>query len=95
VVEPDLGGKGVIVHLRIVNISEAKIHLSRLVDQAAKGEPFVIAKAGKPMVMVTALDAPLAGPRRRLGFMPGEIEMPDDFDRMGSAAIEALFGGPE
>jgi antitoxin (DNA-binding transcriptional repressor) of toxin-antitoxin stability system len=32
--------------MRIVNIQEAKTHLSRLVEQAAKGEPFVIAKAG-------------------------------------------------
>ena len=36
----------------IVNIHEAKTHLSRLVDQAAKGQEFIIAKAGKPMVRV-------------------------------------------
>jgi prevent-host-death family protein len=76
-----------------VNIHEAKTHLSRLVERAAKGEPFVIAKAGKPLVKVTALDAPAAGQVRRLGFMAGEITVPDDFDRMGSAAIEELFGG--
>lgn len=34
--------------MRTVNIHEAKTHLSRLVEQAARGEPFVIAKAGKP-----------------------------------------------
>lgn len=73
-----------------VNIHEAKTHLSRLVDQAAKGEAFVIAKAGKPLVKVAALDAP-ASPRR-LGFMAGEIAVPDDFDRMGEAEIAALFG---
>jgi len=75
----------------IVNIHEAKTHLSKLVDQAAKGEGFVIAKAGKPMVKVTALDTPAAP--QRLGFLAGEIAVPDDFDRMGDAAIEALFGG--
>src|SRR3712207_4293178 len=74
-----------------VNIHEAKTQLSRLVDQAAKGEAFVIAKAGKPLVKVTALDAP-ATPRR-LGFLVGEIAVPDDFDRMGDATIEALFAG--
>jgi antitoxin (DNA-binding transcriptional repressor) of toxin-antitoxin stability system len=47
---------------------EAKTHLSRLVEQAAKGEPFVIAKAGRPLVKVVALDAPSAGQVRRLGF---------------------------
>jgi prevent-host-death family protein len=76
-----------------VNIHEAKTHLSRLVERAAKGEPFVIAKAGKPLVKVTALDAPAAGQVRRLGFMAGEITVPDDFDRMGSAEIEDLFRG--
>lgn len=40
--------------MRTVNIHEAKTHLSRLVDQAVKGEPFVIAKAGKPLVKVVA-----------------------------------------
>jgi len=77
----------------IVNIHEAKTHLSRLVERAAKGEPFVIAKAGKPLVKVTALDAPAAGQVRRLGFMAGEIAVPEDFDRMGSAEIEELFPG--
>jgi prevent-host-death family protein len=77
----------------IVNIHEAKTHLSRLVERTAKGEPFVIAKAGKPLVKVTALDAPAAGQARRLGFMAGQITVPDDFDRMGSAEIEELFRG--
>ena len=76
-----------------VNIHEAKTHLSRLVERAANGEPFVIAKAGKPLVKVTALDTPTARQVRRLGFMAGEIAVPDDFDRMGSAEIEELFGG--
>ncbi|HME26621.1 MAG TPA: type II toxin-antitoxin system prevent-host-death family antitoxin [Acetobacteraceae bacterium] len=78
--------------MRIVNIHEAKTHLSRLVEQAAKGESFVIAKAGRPLVKVTALDAPSSGQIRRLGFMAGQITVPDDFDRMGSAEIALLFG---
>ena len=73
-----------------VNIHEAKTQLSKLVDQAAKGESFVIAKAGKPLVRVTALDAHAAP--KRLGFLKGEIAVPDDFDRMGEAEIAALFG---
>ena len=74
-----------------VNIHEAKTHLSKLVDRAARGEAFVIAKAGKPLVKVTALDAPAAP--QRLGFLAGEIAVPDDFDHMGEAEIEALFQG--
>ena len=73
-----------------VNIHEAKTELSKLVDRAAKGEAFVIAKAGKPLVKVVALDAPAAP--RRLGFQAGEIAVPDDFDRMGEADVAALFG---
>ena len=79
--------------MQTINIHEAKTHLSRLVEQAAKGEPFVIAKAGKPLVKVTSLDTPVAGQVRRLGFMAGQIAVPDDFDRMGDGEIERLFGG--
>ena len=78
--------------MRTVNIHQAKTHLSRLVEQAAKGEPFVIAKAGKPLVKVIALDAPSPGSGKRLGFMTGQIAVPDDFDRMGSEEIARLFG---
>jgi prevent-host-death family protein len=79
--------------MRTVNIHEAKTNLSRLVDEAAKGEPFIIAKAGKPLVKVMALDAPTGTQVRRLGFLAGQIAVPEDFDRMGSAEIEKLFGG--
>ena len=75
--------------MQTVNIHEAKTQLSKLVDKAVKGEPFVIAKAGKPLVKVMSLDAPEAA--QRLGFMAGEIDVPEDFDRMGVEAIQALF----
>ena len=78
--------------MHTVNIHEAKTHLSRLVEQAAKGEPFIIAKAGKPLVKVVPLSAPEAGQVRRLGFLAGHIAVPEDFDRMGSVEIERLFG---
>lgn len=79
--------------MHTVNIHEAKTHLSRLIERAAKGEPFIIAKSGKPLVKVVALDAPATGETRRLGFMAGQISTPDDFDRMGADTIEDLFGG--
>ncbi|NKA72590.1 type II toxin-antitoxin system prevent-host-death family antitoxin [Ralstonia solanacearum] len=77
--------------MQIVNIHDAKTHLSRLVEQAAHGESFVIAKAGKPLAKVTAIDAPAQ--RQRLGFLAGEVAVPADFDRMGAEAIEQMFGG--
>ena len=57
--------------METINIHEAKTQLSRLVEKAAKGEPFVIAKAGKPMVKVVPLDSPDAGQQKRLGFLAG------------------------
>lgn len=77
--------------MRTVNIHEAKTHLSRLVEQAAQGEAFVIAKAGKPMVKVVPLGQPEAAPRR-LGFLEGQFTIPDDLDRFGDKEIEELFG---
>jgi len=79
--------------MKKVNIHEAKTQLSRLVEQAGKGEPFIIAKAGKPVVKVTALSAPTGAQARRLGFMAGQIRVPDDFDRMHRREIERLFSG--
>jgi len=79
--------------MRTVNIHEAKTHLSRLVDRAAQGEPFIIAKAGKPLVKVVPLDAPAAGEARRFGFLRGQISVPDDFDTMFADEIEKEFYG--
>lgn len=73
-----------------VDINDAKTRLSELVDQAAKGEAFAIAKAGKPLVKVVALEA--APNPQRLGFLEGEIALPEDFNRMGEAEIAARFG---
>ncbi len=79
--------------MKTINIHQAKTHLSRLVEEAAEGEPFIIAKAGKPIVKVTPLSAPTGTQVRRLGFMAGQIAVPDDFDRMGSEEIERIFAG--
>ena len=78
--------------MRTVNIHAAKTHLSRLVERAAQGEPFIIAKAGKPLVKVTALNGAAAGKSGRLGFLAGKISVPDDFDRMHEKEIARLFG---
>jgi prevent-host-death family protein len=75
-----------------VNMHEAKTHLSKLVAKAAKGEPFVIARAGKPLVLVTAIEEPAPKAKRRLGFMEGQITVPDDFDEMFRDEIEEMFG---
>jgi prevent-host-death family protein len=79
--------------MKTVNIHQAKTQLSKLIEEASKGEPFIIAKAGKPVVKVTALSAPIGAQVRRLGFMAGQISVPDDFDQMGKDEIERIFGG--
>jgi prevent-host-death family protein len=77
--------------MQIVNMREAKTHLSRLVRDAENGEPFIISKAGKPVVKVISVNALESNTERRLGFMVGQISVPADFDRMGSAEIVTLF----
>lgn len=79
--------------MHTVNIHEAKTQLSRLIAQAAQGEPFIIAKAGNPLVKVTAIGSGGDIPAKRLGFMQGTMQVPTDFDRMGGDTIESLFTG--
>jgi antitoxin (DNA-binding transcriptional repressor) of toxin-antitoxin stability system len=69
----------------IVNMHEAKTHLSRLVDQE-----FIIARDGRPVARVTPIRDSETLPR--LGFLP-DVEVPDDFDDMGSEVIAAAFDG--
>jgi prevent-host-death family protein len=75
-----------------VNIHEAKTHLSRLVERAAKGEEFIIAKAGKPMVRVVPFHA--VDGRRALGTLPGAGIIPADIKAPFADEIDAMFNGP-
>ncbi len=79
--------------MRTYNMHEAKTHLSRLIREAVAGEPFVIARAGKPLVKVVAVENEAGGAARRIGFLAGRIRVPADFDRMGAGEIEKLFEG--
>ena len=81
--------------MNVVNIHEAKTHLSKLIEKAAQGESFVIAKAGKPMVKVVAVDAPITKRPKRLDSLKGQFSIPDDFDRMFEKEIEQMFYGEE
>ena len=74
------------------NIHAAKTHLSVLVEKAAKGDEFIIAKAGKPMVKVIPY-LPQRTVRKRIGFLKGQIEVPADFDQMGQNEIINAFEG--
>lgn len=76
--------------METVNIHQAKTHLSRLIQQALEGRPFIIAKAGKPLVKVEAVTTEPA-PVKRFGIMKGQIAAPDDFDTMGRDEIQRQF----
>lgn len=79
--------------METVNIHQAKTHLSRLIDKAVKGEPFIIAKAGKALVMVTALEEAPKKAVQRIGFMEGEGVIPDDIKTPFKDEIEDMFYG--
>jgi len=81
--------------MKTINIHEAKTHLSQLIEQAVKGESFIIAKAGKPLVKVSRLNAPSPDQICRIGFMSGQIQVPDDFNRMHAKEVEQMFEGEE
>ncbi|MDR2559096.1 MAG: type II toxin-antitoxin system prevent-host-death family antitoxin [Oscillospiraceae bacterium] len=74
-----------------VNIHAAKTHLSSLVEKAAMGESFIIAKSGRPLVKVIPYTADVAPPR--VGFLKGQISVPADFDSMGTDEIADMFEG--
>lgn len=81
--------------MKAVNIHEAKTHLSRLVEEAAKGEPFIIAKAGRAMVKVVPINEPDVKTPKRLGFLEGQFTVPDNFDRLYEDEIAAMFYGDD
>lgn len=79
--------------MKTVNIHHAKTHLSRLIEEAVRGEPFIIAKAGKPMVRVESIASEADLPRS--GTMRGQFTIPDDFNTMMEKEIEEMFYGDD
>jgi prevent-host-death family protein len=77
--------------VEVFNIHAAKTHLSALVEKAAAGEPFVIAKSGRPLVTVIPYMKETSN--NRVGFLKGFISVPSDFDRLGDDEIADIFEG--
>ena len=67
--------------------------MSGRAEEAAKGDTFLIAKDGKPVVKVAACKARESSRTQRFGFMAGQIKVPDDFNTMGAIAIREVFEG--
>ncbi len=79
--------------MKTVNMHEAKTHLSKLVAGAVAGEPFLIAKAGKPLVKVELIQEEPKDKPSRLGFLEGQWKVPDNFDTfMQDEIIEMFYG---
>lgn len=74
---------------KMVNIHDAKTHLSQLILDASQGSPFIIAKAGKPMVKVISINQET---KPRIGMLAGVFNVPDDIDTPFQDEIEAMFG---
>jgi prevent-host-death family protein len=64
--------------VKVVNVHEAKTHLSRLIEEALRGEDIVIARGNQPVVRLVLV--PSARPQRTLGWAKGQVRMADDFD---------------
>jgi prevent-host-death family protein len=75
--------------MKQVNIHDAKTNLSRLLEDVRAGDSFLIAKAGKPIAKVSPYPEPDTA--SRVGFMAGQISVPDDFDSLMSDEIAAMF----
>lgn len=76
---------------QIVNLYEAKTHLSRLVDEAARGGDIVIARAGKPVARLSRIEP--AKQTRQLGLLNGKFSVPEDFNAPLPDEILAAFEG--
>lgn len=74
-----------------LNVHEAKTHFSRVLTRVEAGEEVVIARGGKPIARVVPYD-PRAIRKRKLGFLRGQIDVPEDFDTMFQDEIKGMFG---
>lgn len=78
----------------VINIQEAKTHLSRYVDKVAAGEELVIGKAGKPLAKLVPYKAP--GQPRKLGLLAGELsEAPDAWSQETDLELASEMYGKE
>lgn len=75
----------------VINIHDAKTHLSKIVDEVAGGAKVIIAKAGKPMARLSPISAPIRP--KKLGLLKGKIKIPDDFNAPLDQEMIAEFEG--
>ena len=73
----------------IVNVSEAKTNLSKLIDMVYHGEKVVIAKHNLPVADLV-IHKPTG--KRKLGLLAGKFTVPDDFSEENHDINEMFYG---
>lgn len=76
---------------KVVNVHEAKTHLSRLLDDVGAGMEVIIAKAGKPVARLMPMTVSVK--QKRLGLLRGKIKIAGDFNAPLSDDVLATFEG--
>ena len=76
---------------KVVNVHEAKPHLSRLLDEVGAGTEVIIAKAGKPVARLIPITVSVK--QKRLGLLRGKIKIAGDFNAPLADDILAAFEG--
>jgi prevent-host-death family protein len=79
--------------MQTVNMHEAKTQLSKLVARASGGEAIVIAKGGKAAARLVPIEEAPIPKKRKLGWLQGQIDAPDDIKTPFRDEIEGMFGG--
>jgi len=77
--------------MQLINVHQAKTHLSKLLDQVLAGEEVIIARHGKPVAKLSPMSADLQP--RQPGALKGKIWMANDFDDFDEE-LQDLFSGP-
>lgn len=76
--------------MKMLNIHEAKTHLSQYVELAFEGEEIIICKAGKPMVKLVRYET--SEQPRKPGFWEGKVVISDDFDELPESIAQVFRG---
>jgi prevent-host-death family protein len=79
--------------MQTVNMHEAKTQLSKLVARASAGEAIIVAKGGKPAARLGPIEDVVGPKKRKLGWLEGQIDVPDDIKTPFRNEIEDMFCG--
>jgi prevent-host-death family protein len=82
-----------LANVKQVNVHEAKTELSRLLELVEAGERVIIARAGRPVAVLSAYQPSMR--KRKLGQFRGQGSVPEDFDDLPAEVARAFEGDEE